>query len=118
MLNAYGPCKFFRLDEGDVWKHMNAELKTGAQYMTELCDESTERRGIGINRWLQVLDTYMAHQLSEEGKKQNAFVMKEEVYTEFYAELQLYHPSVQFLLAPKKAGLSFVTVSRSSIIGS
>ena len=103
VLNAYGPSKYFRLEDSGVWKHMNCELKSGALFMTELCDQSHERRGVGINRWLQVLNEYMNHLVSPRGRKQNEFVLKESICKELYGDIAKYHDSVKVLLAPKKA---------------
>ena len=103
VLNAYGPSKYFRLEDNGVWKHMNCALKSGAPYMTELCDQSAERRGVGINRWLQVLNEYMNHQVSARSRKQNDFVLKPSICKELYEDIAKYHASVKVLLAPKKA---------------
>ena len=105
VLNGYGASKYFRLEDEGVWKHMNYALQTGAQWMTELCDESHERRGVGINRWLQVLNEYMNHQVSARGRKQNEFVLKPSICKELYDDIDKYHASVKVLLAPKKASL-------------
>ena len=103
VLNGYGASKYFRLEDEGVWKHMNYALKTGAQYMIELCDESPERRGVGINRWLQVLNEYMNHQISTRGRKHNEFVLNPSIFKEVYEDIDKYHASVKALLATKKA---------------
>ena len=52
MLNAYGPAKFAKMTDSDVWQHLSTPLKSGAQYMSE---DAKERKGIGINRRLHAL---------------------------------------------------------------
>ena len=46
--------------------------------MTELCSGEEERRGAGINRFLQVLVEYLKYQKTDGMKKQNQFILKEE----------------------------------------
>ena len=50
MLNAYGPAKYAKMSDAEVWKHFNEPLKSGAKYMTEFCNKDAERRGIRLNR--------------------------------------------------------------------
>ena len=59
MLNSYGMAGFSQMNQEKVWEELNKPLKTGAKYMTELCSAEEERRGVGINRFLQVLVEYL-----------------------------------------------------------
>jgi len=102
VLNMYGAAKYIKMKDGDVWKHMSKPLKTGAAYMTELADESDERRGTGLNRWLQIVLGYCKTQKDPEQKKRNDFVLKPEVVTELYQEIDDVVEHLQNCLAPKK----------------
>ena len=44
-------CLIHLVEYDELWGHFEKLEKTGAAYMTELCDDSNERRGVGINRW-------------------------------------------------------------------
>ena len=46
--------------------------------MTELCSGEEERRGAGINHFLQVLVEYLKYQKTDGMKNQNQFILKEE----------------------------------------
>ena len=61
LLNAYGMAAFAQMEQEKVWEDLNKPLKTGAKYMTELCSPEDERRGTGINRFLQVLVEYLEY---------------------------------------------------------
>ena len=54
MLNAYGMASYAQMPHEKVWDELNKPLKTSAKYMTELCSLEPQRRGVGINRFLQV----------------------------------------------------------------
>ena len=60
MLNAAGPAQYAKMTDEAVWTNMSEQLKSGAKYMTELCGNSTERRGVGMNRALHALSS-IAH---------------------------------------------------------
>ena len=102
MLNAYGMAAFFRMDPQKVWEELNKPLKTGAKYGSELCSAEEERRGVGINRFLQVLVEYLKYQLTEPARQRNQFILKEEHYTQLYAEIGLIHEAAVYCLAAKK----------------
>ena len=44
-------CVIHLVEYDELWGHFEKPEKTGAAYMTELCENSNERRGVGINRW-------------------------------------------------------------------
>ena len=58
MLNAYGEAKYAKMSDPLVWEQLSKPLKTGAEYMTELCSTEPERRGVGINRFLHAVIAY------------------------------------------------------------
>ena len=89
MLNAYGMAGFAKMDQEKVWEALNKPLKTGAKYMTELCSAEEERRGVGINRFLQVLVEYMKYQKTERVRKHNEFILKAEINTQLYKEIDV-----------------------------
>ena len=49
-----------------MWQHLNRPLKTGARYMTELAASDAERRGVGLNRYLQILVDFCQYQTMPE----------------------------------------------------
>ena len=51
LLNAYGEAKYTRMPDEKVWDSFSSPQKTGAKYMTELCSNERERRGVGIIRF-------------------------------------------------------------------
>ena len=102
MLNAYGPAKYAKLSDEEVWQHLNAPLKSGAEYMTELCDGTAERRGVGLNRWLHAVKVYCEWQNDPEVKKQNQVLLKEDKFKEVYEEIASILPLLEFCLAPRK----------------
>ena len=101
-LNAYGEHKMTCMTDKDLWAHMSKPLKSGAKYMTEPCDESAERRGIGLNRWLLSVKEYCGMQLRESVKKANEFILKPELFNEVYQEIHDVLPHLAYCLAPKK----------------
>ena len=70
--------------------------------MTELCSKETERRGIGVNRWLKADLDYCVYQLDENVKKQNKVLLDPDKFKELYAEIDRIKPSLEYCLAPKK----------------
>ena len=105
MLNAYGMAAFAKMEQEKVWEELNKPLKTGARYMTELCSSEEERRGVGINRFLQVLVEYLKYQKTESIMKQNQFILKDEIYTQLYREIDMIYDAAVFCLAGKKGYL-------------
>jgi len=103
MLNVYGPAKYMKLSDGEVWKHFAEPLKTGAVWMTEYCSKEDERRGVGFNRWAHSQLTYCRYQLQDHVKEQNQFVLAPEIYKELYDEISEILPALEYCLAPKKA---------------
>ena len=94
MLSAYGLAKYVTMSDEEVWGNVIQRLKSGAEYMTEYASKDAERRGIGINRWLKSLSDYLKYQGTAEQKKKNAFILKENVYNMFYAEIDAIYPSL------------------------
>ena len=70
--------------------------------MTEFCDLKADRRGIGANRWILSILQFCQYQVSEDGKKHNLLILRDNVYTELYAEIARVMPSLEYCLAPKK----------------
>ena len=87
MLNAYGSGKYPKLSDASVWEAFNQPQKTGAMYMTELCSQATERRGVGINRVLHALKTFCEHQQEISVRAQNQALFKDQMFQEIYAEI-------------------------------
>ena len=72
LLNAYGRAKYTKTSDKDMWVHMSQPLKSGAAYMSELCSDQAERRGIGLNHWLHAMVSYCQYQLTTEARAQNS----------------------------------------------
>ena len=102
MLNAYGPAKYAKLSDEEVWKNMCMPLKSGAVYMTELCDSTAERRGVGINRWLHAMKLFCEYQMEPSVKRQNEALIEATKCKELYDEIKEILPSLVYCLAPKK----------------
>ena len=102
LLNAYGEAKYTRMTDDKVWDSFSQPQKTGAKYMTELCSDEKERRGIGINRFLHAVISYCEYRQEEKVRKQNAMVLQEIKCKELYAEIQSILPSLKYCLAPRK----------------
>ena len=102
LLNAYGEATFNTLKDSQVWEGMTKPIRTGANWMTEYASADPERRGVAANRWLKALLDFMEYHQREERRKENAFLMKESTYKEFYEEIIRIMPSVSYCLAPKK----------------
>ena len=103
LLNGYGMAAFWTMNPEKVWEEFNKPLKTGAKYMTELCSAEPERRGVGINRYLQVLVEYLKYQKSENMRKQNEIILKDDIYAQLYKEIETIYESATYCLAGKKA---------------
>ena len=102
LLCAYGEAKFAKMADEEVWKNFSQPLKSGAMYMTELCSKETERRGIGVNRWLKADLDFCVYQLDENVKKQNQALLDATKFKELYAEIDRIKSSLEYCLAPKK----------------
>jgi hypothetical protein len=102
MLNGYGMAAFAKMPPDKVWAELNKPLKSGAKYMTELCSAEDERRGVGINRFLQVLVEYLKYQKSPAVIKQNEFILKPELFSQLYKEVEVIYTSAIYCLAAKK----------------
>ena len=103
MLNAYGPAKFAKMSDANVWKALHQPLKSGAQYMSEMCSKNTDRRGVGLNRMLHAIILFCKHQRDPKVKGHNQTVLKESLCQEVYDEIDRVLPSMEYCLAPKKA---------------
>ena len=75
LLCAYGEAKYAKMSDPEVWRNLSQPPKSGAMYRTELCSKETERRGIGVNRWLKADLDYCVYQLDENVKKQNQVLL-------------------------------------------
>ena len=102
LLNVYGEAKWHTLSDEKVWQDMSKELKSGAMYMSELCDAEDERRGVGANRGIHALLLYLQDMNSASEKDKNQKILKENIYAEAMMELDGILPSVEYLLAAKK----------------
>ena len=102
LLNAYGPAKYNRMSDEDVWSHMSEPLNSGAMYMSEMCSKDAERRGTGINRWLHAVLTFCKYQKDDCIMRQNQALLVESKCKELYAEIDRIMQSLEFCLAPKK----------------
>ena len=96
MLNAYGMAGFAQMGHLKVWEDLNKPLKTGAKYMTEFCSKKEDRRCIAINRMLQPLVEYLKYQKTEGVRAQNQFILKEEIFTQLYAEIDAVFEAAQY----------------------
>jgi hypothetical protein len=103
MLNAYGPAKFAKMSDSDVWQHFSTPLKSGAMYMTELCSKEEERRGIGINRWLHAVKVFCEYQKEPGMQKANEALLVPTKCSGLYEEIARILPSLEYCLAPQKA---------------
>ena len=120
LLNAYGRAKYTKTPDKDMWVHMSQPLKSGAAYMSELCSDQAERRGIGLNRWLHAMVSYCQYQKTSEARSQNQFIMKEALLNEVYDEIDRILPSLEYCLAPKKVaektGASALRAAEGSVV--
>ncbi len=102
MLNAYGPAKYAKMSDAEVWKHFNQPLKTGAMYMTEFCHKDVGRRGTATNRWLHAVLLFCQYQKEASIQKTNEALLQPDKCKEVYAEIDSILPSLEYCLAPKK----------------
>ena len=102
LLNVYGPSKFAKLSDKQVWTEMQEPLKSGAVWMSEMCSKEPERRGVGINRFIHAMKTFCEYQKDPSVQAANKAVMNSKMYEEFYKEIESILPSLQYCLAPKK----------------
>ena len=102
LLNAYGRGRYSVMELEELWSHLQKPQRSGAAYMTELVDPGDERRGIGINRWLGALVEYCQYQRMEQTKKENEKVLKPELYTKVYEEIDKVLGSLEVVYAEKK----------------
>ena len=79
LLNVYGRAAYHHMEYDELWANFKKPLKTGGAYMTELCDDTVERRSIGINRWACAMRDFCKYQRREEVKKENKKLMQEEI---------------------------------------
>ena len=93
---------YHTMDTPKIWEELNKPLRTGAKYGTELCSAEEERRGVGINRALQVLVEYLKHQKSDSMMQQNEFILKKEIYEQVYREIDVIYEAALYCLAAKK----------------
>ena len=103
LLNVYGASSFVQYDDETVWKHMAKPLKTGALFMTEYASSKDDRRGVALNRYLQVLVSFCKYQQRADIKKQNEKVIEGTMCQELYEEIIEMMPVFEILLAPKFA---------------
>ena len=102
LLNVYGPSKFAKLSDKQVWTEMQEPLKSGAVWMSEMCSKEPERRGVGINRFIHAMKTFCEYQKDPSVQAANTAVLNPKMYEEFYKEIESILPSLQYCLAPKK----------------
>ena len=76
-----------------------------------------ERRGVGVNRFLDAMVKYCEHQLNETTRAPNKALMNERVYEELYKEIDENKLAFEYLLAGKKrrAASSGMSSLRSGI---
>ena len=98
MLNVYGPGKWGHLNEQPFWYHLNQSLPTGAKRMTELCFNDDDHRGVGINRWLMCMKSFMEYQEMQQVKDANKRMLSQDWFENMYAEIGNILPSVQYCL--------------------
>ena len=101
-LNAYGEHKMSKMSEKALWEHFCKPLKSGACWMTELCDQTAERRGIGLNRWLLAVKEYCDMQRRAQRRTENEYIMKAELVADLYKEIDWIYAALEYCLAPKK----------------
>ena len=112
LLNAYGEAKFSKLSDAEVWRNFCEPLKSGAEYMTELCANDHERRGVGINRWLHAMVMYCEYQLDPMVKRWNEALLVSQKCEELYDEIKRVLPSLKYCLVPS----FFVDVSETKSV--
>ena len=70
--------------------------------MTELCDDSVERRSIGINRWACALRDFCKYQRREEVKKENKKVMQDDIRKKMYEEIDKVYDALDYVCTERK----------------
>ena len=99
-LNAYGRGKFDVMPPRELRGVCNVAQKTGAIYATELASDSDERRGVGINRWLQSQTQFFEYL---KGQKTNVEAcMKPDIARLLFQEIDKVLPAMKTILAPHK----------------
>ena len=96
LLNAYGAAKYIKMSDSDMWVDMKRPLATGAASMSELCFLDEERRGVGVNRWLQVCGSFCVCQQTPSTKQQNEAIMNTSMAKELCAEIDRISPVSRF----------------------
>ncbi|CAK0822856.1 unnamed protein product, partial [Prorocentrum cordatum] len=99
-LNAYGRGKFDVMPTHELWGLCNVKQKTGAVYATELASEHDERRGVGVNRWLQSQVQFLEYLKGE--RVQVEACMKPDIVRLLCQEIDKVLPAMKKILAPKK----------------
>ena len=99
-MNAYGRGKWDEMPSHELWGLCNVAQKTGAIYATELCSDSEERRGVGINRWLQSQIQFAEYCKAE--KTTLEICMKPDVVNKLFKEIDALLPAMKAIMAPKK----------------
>ena len=102
LLNVYGPSKFAKLKDAQVWTQMQEPLKSGAVWMSEMCSKEPERRGVGINRFIHAMKTFCEYQKDPSVLAGNKAVLKEQMYDDLYKEIEEMLPALQYGLAPER----------------
>ena len=102
MMNMQGVAKYVKLTDPELWTMLCKPQKTGAIWHSEFCDPSAERRGIGMNRFLLAMKLFMEYQQEPAKRQGNDFLMRAELVSELYAEIDRVLPSIVACLAPKK----------------
>ena len=102
LLNVYGPNKFAKLSDKQVWTQMQEPLKSGALWMSEMCSNEPERRGVGINRFIHAMKSFCEYQKDPSVTAANKAVLNPPMFDELYAEIEEILPALQYCLAPKK----------------
>ena len=102
LLNVYGRAAYQHMEYDELWANFKKPQKTGAAYMTELCDDTVERRSIGINRWACALRDFCKYQRREEVKKENKKVMQEDIRKKMYDEIDKVYDALDYVCAERK----------------
>jgi len=106
-LNGYGQAKYVKISEKEMWEQMHSPLRSGVSCMSELCLEEKDRRGVGINRWLQPLQAFLMYQNEDMQKTRNKMILNEGIFKSLYEEIDKILPSVSYCLAPRKGYKGF-----------
>ena len=101
MLNAYGPAKFSKMSDSEVWRHLATPLKSCGMYMTEMASDTAERRGVCVNRWLHAVKVFCEYQQQPGIRKANDSLLNSTKCSELYDEITRILPSLSYCLAPQ-----------------